>query len=130
MERGLRFVAAIVAASICAGPLFWLGLVLLGRSSDAFAILIIPLGAYFTFLPNLIGTAVMTMLGNRLRSARSSFAWIAAGAAGGLAFAVILTGTTLPDPHVAAAMVLTGMACAAICRAFTHWPEETGDAQA
>jgi hypothetical protein len=131
--------SAIIAASIAAGPLFWLCVALMGLSSGMtdmsgefgwFAIRSIPVGAFFAFLPNLIGTAGMTALGSRFKPAQSPFAWIGAGAVGGLVVAVILTGTRLPDPYIAAAMVLTGMACAAICRAFTRWPDEADGAQA
>jgi hypothetical protein len=138
LEQGLRFIGAILAASLAAGPLMWFAMLLMdlptvtrmGWEVLSGAIQTIPLGAFFAFLPNLIGATVMTGLGALFRPARSPFAWIGAGALGGLLVAAIFNATALEDRSLFVAMILTGMACAAICRAFTRWPDETEGDQA
>ncbi|HYI49866.1 MAG TPA: hypothetical protein VEX35_15520 [Allosphingosinicella sp.] len=138
LEQVLRFIGAILVASLAAGPLMWFAMVLMniptvpgvGWEILSVAIQTIPLGALFAFLPNLIGATVMTGLGALFRPARSPFAWIGAGALGGLLVAAIFNAAALDDKSMFVAMILTGMACAAICRAFTRWPEEAGHAQA
>jgi hypothetical protein len=139
IERGLRFGAAIIVASLAAGPIFWFSALLVSLPSSLpvldlgilwIAIFTIPYGAIFAFLPVLIGTAVMTALGAWFRWARSPLVWIAAGGLGGALFVVITTGAPAHDLSFLVTMVPNGAACAAICRAFTRWPEPDGDAQA
>jgi hypothetical protein len=139
IERGLRFIGAVFSASFVAGPLFVLSAVLIGLPFSpsilggdvvSFAMKTIPFGVFLSFLPNLIGATVMTGLGALFRPARSVLAWIGAGAAGGLLCGAIFGVMNWPERASLAAMILTGMACAAICRAFTRWPEEPGGDQA
>jgi hypothetical protein len=139
VERVVRFIGAVFAASIATGPLFCFSVVLIDVSSGraglgetllSLVIESIPVGAFFGFLPNLIGTTLMTTLGARFRPARSAFAWVGAGALGGLLLVILYAGLGLSDWTFLAAMVLTGMACAGICRAFTRWPGPAEDPQA
>jgi len=132
IERGFRFAGAVIVASLAAGPITWFGAVLISLPSGrgtlssevlAFALLTIPYGAIIAFLPNLVGTAIMTALGSWFPLARSPLAWIGAGGLGGALFAILNSGPTLTDGPFVAIMTLTGMACAAICRAFTRWPD-------
>lgn len=142
MERGLRFAGAVAVASLAAGPAFWLNMMLAALFSGEaqnwqrvwFPIVAIPSGFIFAFLPNLIGTAIMTALGAWFPMARSFLAWIAAGAVGGLIIAIIFFAALIEEGQLVSALILNGMACAAICRAFTRWPDydawPDGDAQA
>ncbi len=131
LERSLRFAGAVVVASLAAGPAFWLimelGSLFRGKAlawhSVEFAIVTIPYGAIFAFLPNLIGTAIMTALGAWFPMARSFLAWIGAGAVGGLLIAIIFFAALIEEGQLISALILNGMACAAICRAFTRWPD-------
>jgi hypothetical protein len=132
VERGLRFGAAIIVATLAAGPIFWFSALLVSIPSNPalldwgmflLAILTIPYAVIFAFLPILIGTATMTALGAWFLWARSFFAWIGAGGLGGALFAAINSGTEPSDLQILAVMALTGAACAAICRALTRWPD-------
>ena len=132
IERGLRFGGAIVVASLAAGPIVWFSTLLVSLPSSLpvldwgilwIAIFTIPYGAIFAFLPILIGTATMTALGAWFRWARAPLAWIGAGALGGALFVAITTGMAPNDLPFLVTMVPTGAACAAICRAFTRWPD-------
>lgn len=136
IERGLRFGGAIVVASLCAGPIFWFSALLVSLPSTLpaldwgilwIAVFTIPYGAIFAFLPILIGTATMTALGAWFRWARSPLVWIGAGGLGGALFVTINSGTGPNDLPLLATMIPTGMGCAAICRAFTRWPDWDGE---
>lgn len=104
----------------------------IGLSENLLPVVIetIPVGAFFGFLPNLIGTTLMTTLGARFRPARSPFAWVGAGALGALLLVIIYAGPSLLDWTFLAPIVLTGVACAGICRAFTRWPDPVEGPQA
>jgi hypothetical protein len=135
VERGLRFGAAVVLASLAAGPIVCFSALLVSLPTGGpvewgilwIAVFTIPYGAIFAFLPILIGTAAMTALGARFRLARSSLAWIGAGALGGAFLGTRNSGTVPVDPLLLATMVLAGAACAAICRAVTRWPDRGED---
>lgn len=139
VERGLRFGAAVVLASLAAGPIVCFSALLVSIPTNGpalnwgiiwIAVFTIPYGAIFAFLPILVGTAAMTALGAWFRWARSPLAWVGAGALGG-AFLGTMNGGTAPyDLPLLATMILTGAACAALCRALTRWPDRDGGAQA
>jgi hypothetical protein len=139
VERGLRFGAGVLLASLAAGPIFWFSAILISLPTNTtsldwallwIATITIPYGGIFAFLPIVIGAAAMTALSAWLRWARSRLAWIGAGGLGGALYATINVGALPNEWQVPAAMVLTGMGCAAICHAITRWPDGDDGAQA
>ena len=111
VERGLRFAGAVVVASLAAGPALWLNMVLAGLFSGE------ALDWQQVWVP------IVTALGAWFPMARSFLAWIGAGALGGLLFAIIFFADLIEEGQLVSALILNGMACAAICRAFTRWPD-------
>lgn len=136
---GPRLLAGIVVAALAAGPVFFIA----GSLVSAFIAspggevfhwvgaqdlpLILLLSVRYSFLPALLpvtlGTAAMAVLGAMFRRARSWLAWMLAG--------VVLAGLIcllFPDllsfRLLAVALLLTGIACAIVCRAFARWPED------
>jgi hypothetical protein len=143
---GLRLIAGIVVASLAAGPVFLLlpmvAAALAGvdlGADDGFpmgggSLWLLPvLAVREMFLPALIATTLgavsLTVAGAMVPEARTYKVWIVAGAIEAL-LVCLLFPALLQAREMILAMVLAGTVCAAICRAFTRWPEETGDAQA
>ena len=142
---GPRLLAGIVVAALAAGPVFFIAGTLLSsviaspggevfRWAEAQPLPFILLTAVrYAFLPALLpmtlGAAAMAVLGAMFRSARAWLAWLAAGAV--LAGLIcLLFPDLLSFRLLAVALVVTGLACGAICRAFTRWPEDAGAAEA
>ena len=142
---GPRLLAGIVVAALAAGPVFFIAGTLLSaviaspggevfRWAEAQPLpFILLMAVRYAFLPALLpmtlGAAAMAVLGAMFRSARSWLAWLAAG--------TILAGLVclfFPDllsfRLLAVALVVTGLVCGAICRAFTRWPEDAGASEA
>ena len=142
---GPRLLAGIVVAALAAGPVFFIAGTLLAaviaspggevfRWAEAQPLpFILLMAVRYAFLPALLpmtlGAAAMAVLGAMFRSARSWLAWLAAGAL--LAGLVCLLFPDLLSFRVlSVALLITGIVCGAICRAFTRWPEDAGAAEA
>jgi len=140
---GPRLLAGIVVAALAAGPVFFIAGSLLsgfvaspggevfGWTTDAEALpLILLLSIRYAFLPAVLpvtlGAAAMAVLGAMFRGARAWLAWMLAGAL--LAGLVCLLFPDLLSRYrlLAAALLVTGIACGLICRAFARWPEDAG----
>lgn len=80
----------------------------------------IPFGFVLAIVPCLVGTAVLTVLGQRLSLVRHPFVWAATG---GLAI-VIPAGAQLfaPDGRPVVGMMIAGIGCALVSRALIRWP--------
>ncbi len=137
---GPRLLAGIVVSALAAGPVFFIAgslvsALVASRGGQVFswaegqALPFILLRAvYYAFLPSLLpvtlGAAAMVVLGAMFRGARSWLAWMLAG--------LILAGIAcllFPDMLstfrlLAVALLVTGLACGLICRAFVRWPED------
>jgi hypothetical protein len=137
---GPRLLAGIVVAALAAGPVFFIAGTLLSgfvssyggevfRWTEGEALPFILLRSIlYVFLPALLpvtlGAAGMAVLGAMFRRARGWLVWMLGGA--------ILAGLTcllFPDllstfRLLAVALLITGVACGAICRAFARWPED------
>jgi hypothetical protein len=137
---GPRLLAGIVVAALAAGPMFFIaGSLLAGviaspggevfRWAEGQALpFILLLAVRYAFLPAILpvtlGAAGMAVLGAMFRGARSWLAWLLAGAM--LAGLICLLFPDLLSRYrlLAVALLVTGIACGAICRAFTRWPED------
>lgn len=136
---GPRLLAGIVVAALAAGPVFFIaGTLAAGivasRGGEVFGwtegqplpfILLLSVRYVFlaAILPVTLGATMMAVLGAMFRRARSWLAWSAAGAV--IAGLICL----LPDllstfRLLALALLATGIACGAICRAFARWPQD------
>lgn len=136
---GPRLLAGIVVAALAAGPVFFIAGALLSGAlaspgAEAFRWaeaqdlpFLLLLSVRYAFLPAIlpvtIGAAAMAVLGAMFRGARSWLAWLLAGAmlAGLLC---LLFPDLLSFRLLAVALLVTGMLCGALCRAFARWPEE------
>jgi len=139
LVHGPRLLAGIVVAALAAGPLFFIA----GSLVSAFIAspggevfhwvgaqdlpLILLLSVRYAFLPAVLpvtlGAAAMAVLGAMFRRARSWVAWMLAGA--GLAGLIcLLFPDLLTFRLLAVALLITGIVCAIICRAFARWPED------
>lgn len=133
---------SVMLASVSAGPLFFLGIGIGTLIADPAAPVSIYLdwqigfampiramaaayfGAFIAFLPNLIGTALMTSIGNRHEAARLPLIWMLAGAtAGAVPMAASGAGTSGMQPVYLIALTFTGACCALICRRRIEWPD-------
>ena len=139
-EASIRW-PGIMLASLSAGPLFLLGIGIGTLIADpaapvpiyldwqiGFAVPILAMAAAFfgTFsalLPNLIGTALMTSIGNRHEAARSPLMWTLAGALAGAAPMASGAGISGTQPVYLIALTFTGACCALICRCRIEWPD-------
>ena len=146
--QGKRIVAdasirwpSVLLASVSAGPLFLLGNGIGTLIADpaapvpiylewqtGFALPILAMvaalfGAFIAFLPNLIGTALMTSIGNRHEAARSPLMWTLAGALAGAAPMASGAGISGTQPVYLIALTFTGACCALICRRRIEWPD-------
>ncbi len=136
---GPRLLAGIVVAALAAGPVFFIAGTLVSgfiaspggevfRWAEAQALpFILLLSVRYAFLPAILpvtlGAAAMAVLGAMFRRARAWLAWLLAGAvlAG---VACLLFPDLLTFRLLAVALLITGMICGAICRAFARWPED------
>ena len=133
---------SVMLASVSAGPLFFLGIGIGTLIADpaapvsiyldwqiGFAVPILAMaaaffGAFIAFLPNLIGTALMTSIGNRHEAARSPRMWTLAGAvAGAVPMAASGAGMSGMQTVYLIALTFTGACCALICRCRMEWPD-------
>ena len=147
--QGKRIVAdasirwpSVLLASVSAGPLFLLGNGIGTLIADpaapvpiylewqtGFALPILAMvaalfGAFIAFLPNLIGAALMTSIGNRHEAARLPLIWMLAGAtAGAVPMAASGAGTSGMQPAYLIALTFTGACCALICRCRIEWAD-------
>jgi hypothetical protein len=136
---GPRLLGGIVVAALAAGPFFFIAGTLVSgliaspggevfRWAEAEALPLILLQAvYYAFLPSILpvtlGAAGMAVLGAMFRSARAWLAWMLAGAI--LAGLIcLLFPDLLSFRLLAVALLITGIVCGAICRAFARWPED------
>lgn len=137
---GPRLLAGIVVAALAAGPAFFLAGTLLSgfiaspgaeafswtAQADALPYLLL-MSVRYAFLPAVLpvtlGAAAMAVLGAMFRGARSWLAWMFAGAllAGLLC---LLFPDLLSFRLLAIALLIAGIVCAIICRAFARWPED------
>ena len=137
---GPRLLGGIVVAALAAGPVFFIAGTLLSgviaspggevfRWAEGQPLpFILLLSARYAFLsailPATLGAAGMAVLGAMFRRARSWLAWMLAGIL--LAGLVCLLFPDLMSRYrlLAVALLVTGLVCGAICRAFTRWPED------
>lgn len=137
---GPRLLAGIVVTALAAGPLFFIAGTLLStlvasRGGEVFhwaeaqsLPFILLLSVRYAFLSSLLpvtlGAAAMVVLGAMYRRARSWFFWMLAGAS--LAGIICLLFPDMLSTYrlLAIALLITGMACGLICRAFIRWPED------
>lgn len=126
----------VLGASLAAGPMFviatalaWLylqlprPLVITSEGMLGLFLLCLPAAAIGFFLaigPNLVGTAVMNVLGERVEVARTPLVWIVAGSASG-ALIAFLFGALPGNPAVAFGLIVTSAACARTCRRGACW---------
>jgi hypothetical protein len=142
---GLRLIAGILAAAIAAGPV----LVLMTMAAAALAgvgaqpddgflrggsfWLLLAQAVREVFLPALIastlGAVSLAVAGAMVVEARTYKVWVVGGGIEAL-LVCLLVPDLLKPVQLAAAVAVTGMVCAAICRAFVRWPEAEGGAQA
>jgi hypothetical protein len=136
---GPRLFAGIVVSALAAGPLFFISGTLVStfvtspggevfRWAETEALPLILLNSIrYAFLPAILpvtlGAAAMVVLGAMFRRARSWFAWMIAGLllAG---IACLLFPDLLSFRLLAVALLVTGLGCGLICRAFARWPED------
>jgi hypothetical protein len=139
---GPRLLAGIVVAALAAGPVFFIAGTLISgflaspgaevfswAGAEALPFLLL-LAIRYAFLPAILpvtlGAAAMAVLGAMFRGARSWLAWMLAGAV--LAGVIcLLFPDLLAFRPLAVALLITGIICAAICRAFARWPEDADD---
>jgi hypothetical protein len=137
---GPRLLAGIVVAALAAGPVFFIAGALgssfiVSTGAEAFrwaeatdlpVLLLLSVRYVFlsAVLPVTLGTAAMVVLGAMFRGARSWVLWILAGAA--LAGLICLLFPDLVSTFRlhGFALLVTGIACGIICRAFARWPED------
>jgi MFS family permease len=136
---GPRLLAGIVVTALAAGPIFFIAGTLMSgfvaspgeevfRWAEAQALPFILLQAiYYAFLPSILpvtlGAAAMAVLGAMFRGARAWLSWMLAGAI--LAGLIcLLFPDLLSFRLLAVALLITGIICGAICRAFARWPED------
>lgn len=135
---GPRLLAGIVVAALAAGPVFCIAGTLLsaviaspgevfrwaeGQALPFLLLLSIRYVFLSALLPATLGAAAMAVLGAMFRRARSWLAWLLAGAV--LAGIICLLLRDLPQFRLlAVALVITGMVCGLVCRAFARWPED------
>ena len=137
---GPRLLAGIVVAALAAGPVFVIAGTLLSgaigsRGAEVFRwaegqplpfILLLSVRYVFlsAILPATLGAAGMAVLGAMFRGARAWLAWLLAGAALAGLICLIFPDLLTVYRLLAVALLITGMICGAICRAFARWPED------
>jgi hypothetical protein len=142
---GVRLLIGIAVAAVAAGPVFFLsgvvvsifmssaGAEVFGWADAETLPIILLVSIRYAFLPALLpmtlGAAAMAVLGAMFLTARSWLVWLLAGAAmAGLV--CLLFPDLLGFRLVVVALVITGIACAGICRAFARWPDEDAEESA
>ena len=137
---GARLLGGIVVTALAAGPVFFVagtlasgivpslgGEVFSWAEGQALPLILLQ-AIYKAFLPSLLpvtlGAAAMVVLGAMFRRARSWLAWMLAG--GILAGIICLLFPDMLSTYrrVAVALLITGIACGLICRAFARWPQD------
>ena len=140
---GPRLLAGIVVTALAAGPVFFIAGTLLsgviaspgqeafrwaeGQALPFILLLSVRYAFLSAILPVTLGAAAMSVLGAMFRGARSWLAWMLAGTilAG---IACLLFPDLLAFRLLAVALLLTGIVCGIVCRAFARWPEDAGAA--
>lgn len=140
MADGVMDIGSVAKASLAAGLLFFIGLALASLVLDpaqaiplttsgrdlmmiAFLVPVVTIvGAVIAFLPNLLGTFVLTRVGGSLAALRGRVAWAVTGAvaAGGPAM-IVANSVTDGDWTAPITLGFTGMCCAIISRAGVRW---------
>ncbi len=131
--------AAATFASLSAGPLFVMIVIVSGYVTSVPAAVPIPLefvptvtlilflsffiGAILAFIPILIGCSLMSVAGELSETAQDPLAWVAAGALSGAGIAALTAGFDDGAP-LAAALILTAAICALICRSQFGWYDQ------
>jgi hypothetical protein len=137
---GPRLLGGIVVTALAAGPVFFvagtlassfvpsLGGEVFGWAKGQALPLILLQAIYKAFLSSLLpvtlGAAAMVVLGAMFRRARSWPAWMTAGAILAGIICLLFTDTLSTYRLLAVALLITGIICGAICRAFARWPED------
>ena len=131
-----RINSGVLGASFMAGPVFVIAtalaslylklprpLVITTEGVLQLLLFCLPAVAFGFFLaigPNLIGTALMNVVGERVEVARSSFMWTVAGSSSG-ALIAFLFGALPANPAIAFGLIVTSAACARTCRQRACW---------
>jgi hypothetical protein len=141
---GPRLLAGIVVTALAAGPVFFLAGTLIsgfiaspggevfhwaeGQALPFILLIAIRYAFLPALLPVTLGAAAMVVLGAMFRSARAWLAWMLAGIL--LAGIICLLFPDLVSTFrlLAVALLITGLLCGVICRAFVRWPEDVGGA--
>ncbi len=142
MYRSTYSGSGSIAATLLAGPIFVIGLLLGTWSTTMDTVIIVPdladagagilisivigiamtmlVGAFISGIPNLLGTSLMQRLGRHNVAMRLPITWALAG---GLAAAmpVTLIGGTQNDAIASFAFSFAGAICALICRWRVVW---------
>lgn len=117
-------------ASLAAGPVFSLALAIKlvlrmpGAYDEALVgfgvifILCVPVGFVFSLIPNIAGAALLAWTGRAWYLARHPLVWAASGGLLGW-----LIGAAAMGSFVVVPVVMTGVACALICRMLVSWPD-------
>ena len=137
---GPRLFAGIVVTALAAGPLFFLsGTLLMAvmaspggetfRWAENQALPLILLASVrYAFLPAILpvtlGAAAMVVLGAMFRTARSWLVWAFAGLALAGIVCLLFPDLLATFRLLAVALLITGLCCGIICRAFARWPED------
>jgi hypothetical protein len=137
---GPRLLAGIVVAALAAGPVFFIAGTLVSgfivspggevfRWAEAQALPLTLLQAiYYAFLPAILpvtlGAAAMAVLGAMFRGARAWLAWMLAGAVLAGLICLVVPDLLLTFRLLAVALLITGIVCGLICRAFARWPQD------
>ncbi len=137
---GPRLLAGIVVAARAAGPVFFIAGTLLSgsiasRGTEVFRWaeaqplpILLLLSVRYVFLsamlPATLGAAGMAVLGAMFRGARSWPAWMLAGAILAGVICLLFPDLLTVYPLLGVALLITGIACGLICRAFARWPQD------
>lgn len=137
---GPRLLAGIVVAALAAGPVFFIAGTLLSgsmasRGTEVFRWaeaqplpILLLLSVRYVFLPAMLpatlGAAGMAVLGAMFRGARSWPAWMLAGAILAGVICLLFPDLLTVFPLLGVALLITGIACGLICRAFARWPQD------
>ena len=146
MTRAATSFVGVMQATLAAGPLFVLGAAISFLISDPAAAIpvdinldgasmaaillgvsialavVMVIGGMMAILPNLIGTAAMTWLGDRNPGAQLPLVWALAGAVAFAAPIAALSGEWGEEwPAHLVPFVFTGACCALICRRGVSW---------
>lgn len=130
----VRFARGVLLATLAAGPLFVLPLVVVlpsapnGAAQAAPALLLmlpfsIVFGALISAIPNLLGATVLGALGAGNIGARLPVFWALAGAGAGALIEWAFTATQPDGGGPTLLLAGTGAGCALICRWGTRWAD-------